>query len=119
VFGGRGGVEERAHHRREPCVNGSAVSQALRKLEDRIGIALVQHTHTQPAPDARDRRYAKMGSALADVREAVAALGEPGAEPRGTLRLHVVPAAECLLVGDLLPGFLEEHPHVRLDLLVS
>src|SRR5919199_2242215 len=53
------------------------------------------------------------------MRAAAAAVGELGAEPRGTIRLLVAPAAESFLSGELLAGFLAEHRHVRLDLFFS
>jgi DNA-binding transcriptional LysR family regulator len=53
------------------------------------------------------------------VRAAVAALGELGDAPRGTLRLHVADAVESFLRGPLLAGFLAAHPHVDLDVTVS
>jgi DNA-binding transcriptional LysR family regulator len=53
------------------------------------------------------------------VRAAAAVVGELSAEPRGTLRLLVAPAAEAFLGGELLARFLGAHSEVRLDLFVS
>lgn len=57
--------------------------------------------------------------ALEEVRIAVAAAGELGDEPRGTLRLHLTTGAESYLTGPLLAGFLTAHAQMRLDLAVS
>jgi DNA-binding transcriptional LysR family regulator len=101
-------------------VSGSAVSQALRRLEERLGVALVQRTtRSVHLTDAGERLHAAARPALEDLRAAVAAVGELSGEPRGTLRLHVAGAAESFLSGPLLAGFLDAHPHVRLDLFVS
>ena len=68
---------------------------------------------------AGERLYGAVRPALEEVRAAIAALGELGDEPRGSLRLHVSTAADALLAGPFLAGFLAEHPHVDLDLAVS
>ena len=48
-----------------------------------------------------------------------AAVGELSAEPWGAVRLLMTPVAESCLSGALLAGFLEAHPHVRLDIVLS
>src|SRR5215212_8749604 len=101
-------------------VSGSAVSQALRRLEDRLGVALVQRTtRSVRLTEAGERLYATARPALEDLRAAVAAVGEFSGELRGMLRLHVAGAAESFLSGPLLAGFLDAHAHIQLDLFVS
>ena len=101
-------------------VSASAVSQALRKLETRLGVVLVQRTtRSVRLTEAGERLYASVRPALDDVRSAVAALGEMSGEPRGTVRLHVSRAADAFLAGPFLAGFLADHPHVMLDVAVS
>jgi DNA-binding transcriptional LysR family regulator len=68
---------------------------------------------------AGERLYAAARPALDELRPAVAAVGELGAEPRGTLRLHVSTAAGSFLSRPLLAGFLTAQPYVQLDLFVS
>jgi DNA-binding transcriptional LysR family regulator len=98
----------------------SAVSQTLRRLEERLGVALVQRTtRSVRLTEAGERLYASVRPALDEVGAAVAAVGELGEAPRGTLRLHLTTGAETYFDGPLLAGFLAEHPHVRLDLSVS
>jgi DNA-binding transcriptional LysR family regulator len=101
-------------------VSGSAVSQALRRLEDRLGMSLVQRTtRSVRLTEAGERLYASARPALDELRTAVATVGALGQEPRGTLRLHVSSAADSVLAGPLLAGFLAKHPRVLLDLVVS
>jgi DNA-binding transcriptional LysR family regulator len=101
-------------------VSGSAVSQALRRLEDRLGVALVlRTTRSVHLTEAGERLYVAARPALEDLRAAVTAVGELSSEPRGTLRVHVAAAAEHFLSGPLLSGFLEAYPHVQLDLFMS
>jgi DNA-binding transcriptional LysR family regulator len=101
-------------------VSASAVSQTLRKLEAQLGVVLLQRTsRSVRLTAAGERLYAAVRPALAEVRAAVAALGELGDAPRGTLRLYAAHAVEPFLRGALLAGFLADHPHVDLDVTVS
>ena len=101
-------------------VSASAVSQALRRLEERLGVALVQRTtRSVRLTPAGELLFAGVRPALEEVRAAVAAASEMSDEPRGTLRLHVSTAADALLAGPFLAGFLAEHPHIDVDLSVS
>jgi len=101
-------------------VSGSAVSQALRRLEERLGIALVQRTtRSVHLTEAGRRLYAAARPALDELRGTVAALGELGDEPRGTIRLHVAAAAMSRLSEPRLSRFLAANPHVKLDLFAS
>ncbi len=101
-------------------VSASAVSQALRKLERQLGVVLAHRTsRSVRLTAAGERLYAGVRPALDEVRATVAAVGELGGEPRGTLRLYVADAAESFLSGPLLAGFLTGHPHVDLDVDVS
>jgi DNA-binding transcriptional LysR family regulator len=101
-------------------VSHSAVSQSLRRLEERLGIALVQRTtRSVRLTDAGERLYASVRPALDEVRAAVAAVGELGEVVQGSLRLYLTAGSETYFDGPLLAGFLAAHPRVRLDLTVS
>ncbi|MGQ0713797.1 MAG: LysR family transcriptional regulator [Gemmatimonadaceae bacterium] len=101
-------------------VTASAVSQALRKLEERVGIPLVHRTtRSVSLSEAGQRLYGAVRPALAEVESAVAAAGELGDAPRGTLRLLVGPHVEPVSAGPLFSSFLTSYPEVKLDLVVS
>ncbi|HET6231531.1 MAG TPA: LysR family transcriptional regulator [Longimicrobiaceae bacterium] len=101
-------------------VSGSAVSQSLRRLEERLGVALVQRTtRSVRLTEAGERLYASVRPALDEVRAAVEAVGEMADEPRGTLRLTVSASAESFLRGPTLEGFLAAYPRVNLDIIVG
>jgi DNA-binding transcriptional LysR family regulator len=101
-------------------VSASAVSQSLRKLEERLGVVLVQRTtRSVHLTQAGERLFASVRPALEEVRSAVAAVGELGDAPRGTVRVYAADAAESFLRGPLVADFLAEHPHVDLDITVS
>ncbi len=97
-----------------------AVSQALRRLEDRLGVALVERTTRRVRlTEAGERLYETLGPAVADVRAALGAVGELRDRPRGLLRLAVSSIAERFLAGPLLAGFVAAYPEVRLDVTVD
>jgi DNA-binding transcriptional LysR family regulator len=100
-------------------VSTSAVSQALRKLEERVGTTLVHRTtRSVRLTDAGERLYTAVRPALDQVRAAVAALDNVGGEPKGIVRLHVS-TAHTLLASTVIAEFLAKHPHIRLDIVVS
>src|SRR3712207_2038779 len=82
---------------RDFCVAGgqlggsaSAVSQALRKLEERLGVPLLPRTtRSVRLSEAGERLYAAVRPALEEVAAAVAAVGELSDEPRGTVRILI------------------------------
>ena len=101
-------------------VSHSAVSQAMRRLEERLGVALVRRTtRSVHLTEAGEQLYAAVRPALNEVRAAVAAVGELSTELRGTLRLHLIGGAERYVSGPLLASFLTAHPHLRLELVLS
>ena len=101
-------------------ITGSAVSQTIRRLEARLGVPLVQRTtRSVRLTEAGERLYASARPALEELRAAAVNVGEYGDVPVGTLRLHTSTVAESTMFGGILTGFLSEHPHIRLDLVVS
>lgn len=101
-------------------VSHSTVSQALRRLEERLGVTLVQRTtRSVRLTEAGERLYASVRPALEEVRAAAAGVAELADVPRGTLRLHTSAVAETRFVASLLTEFLARHPEVRLDLVAS
>ena len=101
-------------------VTRSAVSQSIRRLEERMGIALVQRTtRSVHLTEAGERLYQAVRPALEDVSTAMEAVGEMRAQPSGMLRVTVSSIAETFLSGSMLAGFLAAYPDIRLDITVS
>jgi DNA-binding transcriptional LysR family regulator len=101
-------------------VTRSAVSQAIRKLEERLGIALVQRTtRSVSLTEAGERLLADLSPALSDVRAAIEATRDLRAGPRGRLRLAVSSIAERFLSGRFLAGFAAANPEIELDITVT
>ena len=97
-----------------------AVSQAIRRLEDRLGVALVQRTtRSVSLTEAGAQLYRRVAPAIAEVGTALDAARDREAKPTGLLRLAVSSIAERFISGPLLAGFSEAHPGVQLDVTVT
>lgn len=101
-------------------VTRSAVSQTIRKLEEMMGIALVQRTtRSVNLTEAGERLYSGIAPAIADMHAAVEMTGTLRDRPRGQLRLAVSSIAEHFLAGPMLAGFAAANPDVQLDVFVT
>lgn len=101
-------------------VTRSAVSQTLNRLEESLGIALVQRTtRSVNLTEAGERLYLEVAPALAEMRAAVERTAELRERPRGQLRLAVSSIANRFLSGALLASFVEKYPDIQLDVTVT
>ena len=101
-------------------VSRPAISQSLRRLEDRLNITLLQRTtRSVQLTEAGQRLYAELAPAINQLNRAVADVAELAAEPRGQLRLAISSIAERMLGGELLAGFITAYPRIELDITVT
>lgn len=101
-------------------VTRSAVSQTIQRLEERLGIALVQRTtRSVGLTEAGERLNAEIAPAIADMRAALDGTQALRRQPRGLLRLAVASIAEHFLSGPMLAAFTEANPEVQLDITVT
>ena len=101
-------------------VTRSAVSQTIRKLEEALGIALVNRTTRSVAlTEAGERLYAEAAPALREMQGALDAAANLTGTPRGRLNLAVSSIAESFLSGPLLTSFLDQNPDVKLHVTVT
>lgn len=101
-------------------VTHSAVSQAVRRLEARVGVALLQRTtRSVRLTEAGTRLFETARVSIGDLRATVAGLREEAGGPSGRLRLAVSSIAERFLDGAPMAGFLAAHPRLQLDLTVT
>lgn len=97
-----------------------AISQSLRRLEDRLNISLMQRTtRSVQLTEAGQRLYAEVAPAINQLNRAVTDIAELAAEPRGQLRLAISSIAERMLGGELLASFITAYPQVELDITVT
>jgi DNA-binding transcriptional LysR family regulator len=115
-------AEERSFTRaaRRMAVSPSALSHAIRGLEDRLGVRLLARTTRSVAPtDAGDQLLARLQPALGDVREALDDLAGLRDRPAGRVRLAVSPVAAALVLAPKIGAFAREHPEVTLDVTTA
>jgi DNA-binding transcriptional LysR family regulator len=100
-------------------VTRSAVSQGIRRLEDGLGVALVQRsTRSVRLTEAGGRLHRQVAEPLRAVGAALEDALDDG-PPRGLLRVNVSSIAERFLSGPLVAGFAEAFPGIGLDVTVS
>jgi DNA-binding transcriptional LysR family regulator len=101
-------------------VSTSAVSQAIRALEAKVGVALVARTtRSVSLTEAGQRVVMRAAPALKEASEAVSSAAASSGEVIGTLRLNVPTIAVETVLGPVLPKFLARHPRVRVDVWVE
>lgn len=101
-------------------VSRPAVSQAIRRLEDRLGVALVQRTtRSVSLTEAGEQLHLRLRPAIGEVAAALDAAMDREAKPTGLLRLAVSSIAERFISGSLLAGFAHAHPGIYLDITVT
>lgn len=97
-----------------------AVSQAIRRLEETLGVTLLHRTtRSVSLTEAGERLYAKVAPAIADMRAAVENAGSSDGRPRGQLRLAVSSIADHFLSGPFLATFAEAYPDIQIDITVT
>ena len=100
-------------------VTRSAVSQGIRRLEDTLGVALVQRTtRSVRLTEAGERLHAQVAAPLRTVAAALEEAVDDG-PPRGLLRVSVSSIAERFLSGPFVAAFAQAHPGITLDVTVT
>ena len=98
-------------------VSPSALSQAIRQLEARVGVLLLHRTtRSVSLTEAGEMYLARVGPALSQVVEAGEELNVLQGRPAGVLRLNAARISTAMVLQPMLAGFLRENPHVQLEL---
>ncbi|MCA9516012.1 MAG: LysR family transcriptional regulator, partial [Myxococcales bacterium] len=101
-------------------VSRSAVSQAVRQLEEQLHVVLVQRTTRSVAlTDAGRRLVESAGPALAQAASALAEVSARPGEVVGRLRITAPRAAAPLVFGPVLPTFRARHPRVEVEVAID
>jgi DNA-binding transcriptional LysR family regulator len=97
----------------------SAVSKIVGRLEERLGVRLLQRSTRRIALTSEGMAYADSARRiLGDIKEAELAI-QPGAAPRGRMRVSLPSAFGHRLIVPLLPAFIERYPAIELELNFS
>lgn len=98
-------------------VSPSAMSHAIRGLEENMGVRLLSRTTRSVAPtEAGERLLARLGPALADVQDVLDQLSDLRDKPAGRVRLLVPRLAGTTVLGPKLAKFTRDYPDVVLDI---
>ena len=101
-------------------VTPSALSQAMRQLEQRMGARLLQRSTRKVGLTEAGRQFLeRIGPALAEIDGAVEALRQHGDHPAGTLRITAPHSLLDQLLAPMLADFLRAYPDVTLDLIAD
>lgn len=94
----------------------SALSHAIRGLEEQVGVRLLARTTRSVAPtDAGEELLRRLRPALTDLRAALGTLAGLRETPAGRVRLLVSPLAATSVLGPKLGPFARDYPDVLLD----
>ncbi|QPF73237.1 LysR family transcriptional regulator [Roseateles sp. DAIF2] len=97
-------------------ISASAVGKAVTRLEQELGVRLLQRSTRRIALTEEGRQFhERCRSILDELDDARALLSQAAGRPRGRLRISV-PIVTYHLLLPLLPDFLERHPEVELDI---
>ncbi len=98
----------------------SALSHAMRGLEERLGVRLLARTtRSVAATPAGERLLRSLEPALAEVGRGLDALADWRGEPSGTLRLTTFSSAARGVLDPALPRFLLDHPSIAVEVVVD
>src|SRR5574341_1865268 len=96
---------------RDLGVSTSALSQSVRQLETRLGVALLTRTTRTVAPtDAGQRLLEDAGAAVDQALESLKTVSVRPGEVTGRVRLSIPSVAVQLVMARLLPRLVERHP---------
>ncbi|WP_428150056.1 LysR substrate-binding domain-containing protein [Brevundimonas sp.] len=98
----------------------SALSETLRRLEDRLGVRLLNRTTRSVVPtEAGARLLEGLKPALGEVEAALDLANGFRDRPAGTLRLNVPVVAARLILPKIVPGFLKAYPDIILEVIAE
>src|SRR3569832_82708 len=101
-------------------VTPSAISQAIRALEQRIGATLfMRTTRSVGLPEAGERFLSRARPAFEELVAASGAARELGQRPAGLLRLTVPRSVVPILLEPLVASFCEAYPDIEVELAAS
>ena len=98
----------------------STLSEAVRRLETRLGVRLLHRTTRSVTPtEAGAQLLDRLAPALGEVEAALDLIDGLRDRPAGTLRLNVPVSAARLVLPAILPGFLAAYPDIRMEIVAE
>ena len=101
-------------------VTPSAISQAVRTLEARVGAALfIRTTRSVGLSEAGERFHSRAKPAFEQLVAASEIARDLGQRPAGLLRLTVPPSVVPILLEPLIASFCQAYPDVEVEIVAS
>jgi len=101
-------------------VSASSLSEAVRRLESKLGVRLLNRTTRSIAPtEAGARLLERLTPALGDVEAAIDVVNAFRDRPAGTLKLNVPATVARLVLPSIVASFLKAFPDIRLEVIVE
>ncbi|SAL75039.1 LysR family transcriptional regulator [Caballeronia terrestris] len=101
-------------------VSASSLSTAVRRLEARLGLRLLNRTTRSVAPtEAGQRLIDKLAPLMGEMEAALDVLNGFREKPTGTLKLNVPSSAARIVLPDILAPFLKAYPDIRVEVVVE
>jgi DNA-binding transcriptional LysR family regulator len=98
----------------------SALSQIVRRLEERLGLRLLTRTTRSVAPtQAGERLLQTLAPAISDLDATLAALSSLRERPAGIIRITSVEHAAETLLWPKLRKFLRTYPEINLEIILD
>ncbi|WP_433910850.1 LysR family transcriptional regulator [Sphingomonas yabuuchiae] len=98
----------------------STLSEAVRRLEARLGVRLLHRTTRSVVPtEAGTRLIERLAPALGEVEAALDVVNLFRDRPAGTLKLNVPVSAARLVLPAILPGFLAVYPDIQVEIVAE
>lgn len=98
----------------------SGLSDAVRRLETRLGVRLLNRTtRSVVTTEAGKTLLERLGPVLTEVDQALDAVNNFRDTPTGTLRLNVPLSAARLVLPSIVPAFLSAHPGIRMEVVAE
>ncbi|PDT82206.1 LysR family transcriptional regulator [Sinorhizobium sp. BJ1] len=101
-------------------VSASALSHAMRGLEARLGVRLInRNARSVTLTEAGEELLARLEAGFGEISEGLEALNRFRESPAGRLRINVLSDAARLVLGPVLAEYTRIHPDVHVEIIVQ
>jgi DNA-binding transcriptional LysR family regulator len=98
----------------------SGLSEAVRRLEARLGVRLLNRsTRSVVLTEAGERLLDRLGPAMTEVEASLDIVRSFRGRPAGTLKLNVPVSTARLVLPAIVPPFLATYPDIRLEVIAE
>ncbi len=105
---------------RKRGVSASALSEALRRLEERLGVRLLNRTTRSVTPtEAGERLIERLSPAIGEIAAAIDDINSFRDSPAGTLRLNVPVVAASVFMPGIVNRFLRSYPGITVEIVAE